>query len=164
MDIMKAIKERRSIRTYKDKKIEKEKINKVLNAARWAPSATNSQPWEFIIIKTDEMREKVAESSGRGYLADAPVAIAFVTDPSRSSFHQVDGSLATENFHLAASELGLGTCWSGTFDRDEVKEILEIPKEKHLLTVMPLGYPDETGESSRKPLESMVYKEKYGKK
>lgn len=162
MQIVDVMKERRSIRAFKEKDIKKKQIKKLLNAARWAPSAMNSQPWEFIIIRDERLQEKIAHIKGQQFIAEAPVIIAFVTDPETSRFHKIDGSLATQNFQLAAWAQGLGTCWIGTFDREKVKQLLEIPDHKHLLTVMPLGYPAEEGESSRKPLEDITFKEKYG--
>lgn len=162
MSVLNLIKKRRSIRAYKEKNVEHKKIRKVLNAARWAPSASNTQPWEFIVIRDADTKKKIAEIKGQHFLAEAPVLIAFVTNPRQSSFHKVDGSLATQNFQLAAWALGLGTCWIGTFNREKVKELLEIPETKHLLTVMPLGYPAEVGQSSRTSLEKITYKDRYG--
>lgn len=164
MDVMKAIKERRSIRNYENKAVKKTQIKKLLDAARWAPSASNNQPWEFIVIRDKQIKEEIARIKGQHFIAEAPVVIAFVTSPSTSHFHKVDGSLATQNFQLAAWEMGLGTCWIGTFDRKKVKKLLNVPEEKHLLTVMPLGYPAEERQSTRKPLQKCIYWNKYGKK
>ncbi|NIQ05654.1 MAG: nitroreductase [Candidatus Korarchaeota archaeon] len=163
MDVMKTIKERRSIRNYKDKDVTRSQIKKLLDAARWAPSASNNQPWEFIVIRDKQIKAEIARIKGQQFIAETPVVIAFVTSPRTSHFHKVDGSLATQNFQLAAWEMGLGTCWIGTFDRKKVKQLLNVPEEKHLLTVMPLGYPAEEGHSTRKPLQKSIYWNKYGK-
>lgn len=160
---MKAITTRRSIRKYKEKDVDYNTIKQVLNAARWAPSASNTQPWEFIVIREDETKKDFADIKGQKFIADAPVLIAFVTDPDTSRFHKIDGALATQNFQLMAWELGLGTCWIGTFNREKAKTLFDIPKEKHLLTVMPLGYPAEEGHSTRVPLEHITYRERYGR-
>ena len=89
------------------------------------------------------------------------MAIAVVTDPG-SRWHVIDGSLLTQNLMLAAHALGLGTCWIGTMDRERAKDLLGVPREKHLLTVIPVGYPAETGSSWRKPLQEFVYLNRYG--
>lgn len=165
MDVLKAIRKRRSIRRYKEKPVAKKKLRKVLEAARWAPSSGNNQPWEFIVIRDQEVRDKIAEEATYGdFISDAPVSVAFITDPEESHLHKVDGALATQNFQLAAWALGLGTCWIGTMNREKVKSLLEIPKRKHLLTVLPLGYPAGKGKSKRKKLDEITYAGKYGEK
>ncbi|HDH07288.1 MAG TPA: hypothetical protein ENF87_02845 [Thermoproteales archaeon] len=116
----------------------------------------------MIVIKDKELLKKIAEYAPFGYfIAEAPVAIAVVTDPS-SKWHIVDGSLLTQNLMLAAHALGLGTCWIGSMDREAVKKLLGIPEDKYLLTVIPIGYPGEEGSSNRKPLKDFVYLDKYG--
>ncbi len=167
MDVFEAIKERRSIRKYKKEPISDDLVLKVIEAAIWAPSSKNRQPWEFIIIRNEDTKRKLAELAPFGrFIAEAPVVIAVVTDPRKSpAFHMVDGACAVQNLLLAAHALGLGTCWIGTMDRERAKEILGIPKDLHLLTVIPLGYPDERPKAPhRKPLESVVHYERYGQR
>ena len=166
MSIIKVIRERRSVREFLEKDVPDELIMDVLEAARWAPSSKNSQPWEFIIIRDQETKKKLAKLAKFGwFIADAPVVIAVVTDPRKSYAHIIDGSCAVQNLMLAAWELGLGTCWIGTMDRDKAKELLNIPKELHLLTVIPLGYPKRIpNPPSRKPLKELTYHEKYGER
>ncbi|MFX0067537.1 MAG: nitroreductase family protein [Promethearchaeota archaeon] len=162
VDVLDSIKERRSIRRFKKKDIEEEKISILLEAMRWAPSAGNRQPWEFIIIKNKELLSKIASEAPYGaFIADAPLAIAIVTDPETSRWHIVDGSLASQNLQLAAWAMGLGTCWIGSMDREPVKKILGIPEGKHLLTIFPLGYPDEKPVKNRKSLDLLVHNERY---
>ncbi|MEM2929107.1 MAG: nitroreductase family protein [Nitrososphaerota archaeon] len=162
MDVLEAIYSRRSIRSFKKKQVEEEKIIKILEAAIWAPSSHNSQPWEFIIIKNQETLKKIANETKWGnFIADAPLAIAIITDPEKSRWHEIDGALATQNIQLTAWALGLGTCWIGTMNREKVKQILNIPKEKNLLTVLPIGYPASIGKSNRKPLKDFIHYEKY---
>ena len=162
MDVFKVIFERRSVRHYLPKPVEEEKILKILEACRWAPSARNLQPWELIVIKDKELLKELAKTAPYGrFIAEAPVAIAVITDPS-SKWHIVDGSLLTQNLMLAAWALGLGTCWIGSMDREKAKSILSIPKEKHLLTIIPIGYPAKVKESHRKPLREFVYLNRYG--
>ena len=165
MEIMEAITQRRSIRRFKSREVEQWKLDMALDAARWAPSSKNSQPREFIIIKNRNTLEKIAAESTYGkHIAQAPLAVAFVTDPSKSNWHEVDGALATQNFTLAAWALGLGTCWTGTMNREKVKEILDIPVGKNLLTVLPLGYPAEEGRAHRDELSSFIHFERYGRR
>jgi nitroreductase len=165
MEIMEAITKRRSIRRFKSREVEQWKLDMALDAARWAPSSKNSQPWEFIIIKDRNTLEKIAAESTYGkHIAQAPLAVAFVTDPSKSNWHEVDGALVTQNFTLAAWALGLGTCWTGTMNREKVEEILDITVEKNLLTVLPLGYPAEEGRAHRDELSSFIHLEKYGRR
>ncbi len=163
MEVIEAITKRRSIRHFASREVEEWKLNSALEAARWAPSSKNCQPWEFIIVRDRKALERIAEESTYGkHIAQAPLAIAFVTDPSKSKRHEVDGALATQNFSLAAWSLGLGTCWTGTMNREKVKEVLGIPAEKNLLTVLPVGYPSEEGWAHREEVSSLVHFEKYG--
>ncbi len=162
MDTFKCIKERRSVRKFKDKKVPDDVIEKILEAGRWAPTARHIEPWKFIVIKDGKLLNEISEEADYGnFIKDAAFAIAVVTDPS-SKWHNVDGALVTENLALEAWNEGLGTCWIGSLNRDKAKEILEVPEELHLLTIMPFGYPDEEPSSTRKPLEEVVYKEKFG--
>ncbi len=163
MELMEAITTRRSIRQFSGQLVEEWKLNMALDAARWAPSSMNSQPWEFIVIRERNALERIAEESTYGkHIARAPLAVAFVTDPSKSTWHEVDGALATQNFSLAAWSLGLGTCWTGAMNREKVKEILGIPAEKNLLTVLPVGYPSEGGWAHREEISPLLHFEKYG--
>jgi nitroreductase len=165
MDLLEAIRTRRSVRRYKkDQPVEEEKLQKVLEACRAAPSAHNGQPWEFIVIREKETLKAISKETAYGqFLDDVPLGVAIVLDPKVSeSFHMVDGGILTQNFALAAHALGLGTCWVGTMNRDRAKEMLNIPKEKVLLTILPLGYPDgKFPQIPRKPLKDLVHEEKY---
>lgn len=169
MDVLSAIQGRRSIRQYSARAIEDEKINKVLEAARLAPSASNSQLWKFIVVKNDETRLKIAEAAGRQmFVRQAPVIIvACGLDPERVMFcgqprYTVDLSIAVSYMILEAYEQGLGTCWLGYFDEEKVKEILGIPGNIRVVTMIPLGYPVEfPPKRPRKNLEEIVCYEKY---
>lgn len=169
MDLIEAIKTRRSIRKYKSTPVEDEKITECLEAARWAPSANNSQPWEFIVVRNPETRRKLAEIHRYGrFMAESPVVLVFIADPGKSSnWYHGDVAVAVQNFLLAAHSLGLGTCWMGVlntpFERP-IKELLGIPKELVVLCTVSLGYSDEKPERSRKPLKEMVHWERYGLK
>ena len=166
MDVFEAINGRRSIREFiKDKPVEEEKLRKILEACLSAPSACNREPWEFVVIRNKEVLEEIGKQAADAkFLARVPLAVAIITDPKASpNWHVVDGALLTQNFALAAHALGLGTCWVGSsLNRDRVKELLHIPKDKNLLTILPLGYPKGKSMAPiRKSLKELVHHEKY---
>jgi len=161
MNVFECIKQRRSVRSYTSRKISEKALNKILEAGRWAPSAGNGQPWQFIVIRDKGILRKIAEHARYGsFTAEAQLAIAVVTDPS-TSWHIVDGSSAVQNMALAAWEIGIGTCWLGSMEREEVKKILGVPDKLHLLTVLPFGYPAEVEPSTRKELASMLHQDRW---
>jgi nitroreductase len=166
LEFIELIKSRRSIRKYQDKPVSNEILQKLLEAAQWAPSAHNSQPWEFIIIKDEEIKRNIANVSSWGkFFSKAPVGIAVVINPLKSNHPIEDGAAATQNILLAAHALGLGACWIGSYGsawEDKAKEILKIPKELRLLSIVAIGYPAEKPLSSRKDLKTIVYLDKYG--
>jgi len=169
LDVFEAIKTRRSIRRYRKEPIPEEVLLKVLEAGRWAPSAKNSQLWNFIVLKDEEIKRKIAEvfPSGR-FLADAACGIAVVTDPKTSNHAVEDGAAAAQNMLLAAHALGLGACWLGVYGgvyEEKIKEILNVPKEKFLVSIISLGFPAETLTAKpRKSLEEILFVNRYGEK
>jgi len=167
MDVLEAIRTRRSIRKYTGDPVPEEMLNQILEAGRWAPSANNSQPWNFIILRDKKLRKEIAEAATYGkFLADAPLGIAVVVDPRASTHPVADGAIATQNMLLAAHALGLGACWIGSYGsvyEDKVKEMLKIPKEKRLLSIISMGFPAEAKERRRKGLEELVFTDAYGK-
>ncbi len=163
MDVMQAIKERRSIRKYQDRPVEEKVLTEILEAARLAPSANNRQDWRFVAVKDREQIDKLVSATGQSFIGTAPVVIAGVAlNPERVMrcevpAYAVDVAIAMTNITLAATANGLGTCWIGSFDQAEVKRILKIPEEYKVVQLMPLGYPDEKPEvRSRKPLAEVV--------
>lgn len=167
MEALEAITSRRSVRRYKKKPVPRDLVVKVLEAARWAPSARNSQPWSFIILKDKEIRKNVARIAIHGkFLADAPLGVVVVVDPKVSNHPVEDGAAATQNILLAAHALGLGACWiaaHGSPYEEELKHVLGVPEDKTILSIVSLGFPDESPETTRKNLDSMVYMDKHGK-
>jgi len=166
MEVLEAIKTRRSIRKYKKAPVPEEELEKILDAGRWAPSANNSQPWQFIVLSDSEVRERVAKLLPRGkFLAQAPLGIAIVADPRVSPRPVEDGSLATYSMLLAAHSLGLGGCWlAPSVNEEKVKEMLGIPKEERLISVISIGYPDEARSVIRKELNDITFINRYGSK
>ena len=169
MDVFEAITRRRSIRSYKPVDVEEEKLRRVVEAARLAPSASNRQEWKFIVVRDDGKRAKlVAATYGQRWVGEAPVIIVACATEGKSVMtcgqptHTVDLSIACSFLMLEACELGLGTCWLGTFNEQEVKGILGIPDSMRVVTVTPLGYPnEEPSPRPRKSYDQIVSFEKY---
>ncbi len=164
MDVMTAIKNRRSIRKYKAKEIPQDVLLQILEAARLAPSGANRQPFQLIVV-TDpkKMKELVPLCKNQHFVEEAAVFIAGVDDPQQK-WNKVDLSIALGQLSLAAYEKGLGTCWVGAFDGEKMAVYLGVPKDKVITVCMSLGYPDESPEArSRKPMREIVYWNIYGK-
>ena len=169
MDVNEVIRVRRSIRKYKVKRIEEEKLFRVLEAGRLSPSAANRQPWHFIMITDPEIRGMMKEAYGRSWFYEAPVIIVVCVDPNIAgvrdgeNFWKVDGAIAMQSMILQATEEGLGTCWIGAFHEAVVRKILEIPSHIRVLAMTPLGYPDEVKEkvTKRKKMEEILHKNKW---
>jgi nitroreductase len=154
------IKERRSIRAFQDKQIPEKEIEMILEAGRWAPSASNRQPWNFLLIKNRDVLKKLARVTGYGwFIGEASFAVAIVGKPRTSkNYYIIDTSLVSMNMMLMAWSLGIGTCWIGSINKERAKEILELSRHDYLLTVLPFGYiqgaiPDPT---QRNPLNKIV--------
>ncbi|MHA1886164.1 MAG: nitroreductase family protein [Promethearchaeota archaeon] len=140
---IKLLKERRSIRSYEQRSIDDIILTQILDTTRWCMSARNRQPWTFIVIRNKDMIQKVAKECTTGpFIAGAPVLVAIVGDMDFSpNWYLHDTCFASLQLALAAWSFGIGTCWIGRINRDNVKEILNLKKGDHLLTVLPLGYP-----------------------
>ena len=176
MNVSEAIRNRCSVRQFRDGIIPDDILHRILDAARWAPSPFNTQPWEFIIIKDKETLKAISKYARySGYLSDAPMAIAVIVPPINSKFSWVErigeprfaAAMAVQNMMLAAWEMGIGTCWV-SIEKDKVAEILDVPDTHFVLTVMPLGYPEtmphEHDGKLRKKIEDAISYEKYGRK
>ena len=169
MDIMEAIKTRRSIRRYLDKPVEEEKLKTVLEAARLAPSARNNQEWKFIVVRDAEKRQKLmAAAKGQAFVGHAPVVIACcAVDAERvmacgQKAGPIDVAIAVDHMTLAAVELGLGTCWVCAFDELPVKKLLEIPDGPRVIALLALGYPESVpAPTARKSLGEIACYEKW---
>jgi nitroreductase len=171
MDVFQAIQLRRSVRAYQDREIETEKLNKVLEAARLAPSASNRQEWKFIVVKNRDIKEKLAiAASNQTFVGEAPIIIVACATESQSIMmcgqprHTVDVSIAMSFIILQARELGLGTCWLGAFDESSVKKILGIPDDVRVVAMTPLGYPyQDSVARPRKEMDEIVLKDSWNK-
>lgn len=157
MNFLELAKNRQSVRKYSDKKIEKEKIELCLEAASLSPSASNSQPWKFIIVDEPELKRKVANAtvgpvrSFNKFAIQAPVIVAIVIQKPKfitqvgwrvkeREFPLIDIGIAAEQFCLQATELGIGTCMLGWFNEKEIKGLLNIPINKRIGLLITLGY------------------------
>lgn len=167
--MIKAIKNRRSIRKYVDKPIEEEKLREVLKAAAYSPSARHIYPWELIIVKENETREELAKSTNwSDFASEAPVIIVVLGDKKKSNELIEDCSIVSEHIMLEASNQDLGTCWiqirghekDGTSSEGYVRELLDIPPNYLVLSMITLGYPEEKKEKHSQK-EFQEKKDKY---
>lgn len=171
MEFYEVIKSRKSIRKYKPDPIREEILNRILDAARLAPSAKNIQPWKFIVVKDALIKQQlVTACRNQEFITQAPVVICAVALEKIAwgkmggywSSYSVDLAIALEHIILAATNEGLGTCWVGAYDEKEVKRILNIPEDVKVIALTPIGFPDQISESKpRKPLSEIISSDKY---
>jgi nitroreductase len=172
MELLEGLKTRRSIRSYQEKEVPDEVITDLLEIVRWAPSASNNQPWRFIVIKDKErkanlrggLRDVIPVSK---HIMEAPVVLVAWYAPSRllSRFQISDVSNGIMYLLLAAHAQGLGTCWIGWFSEERVKKVAKIPKDGKVVALITLGYPGEIPEpKKRKSVEEIAYRETYDSK
>ena len=152
MDVFEAIKKRKSIRGYLDKPIEEEKLKRVLEAGRLAPSAKNAQDWKYVVVRDPKLKKEIAKAAhNQMFIAEAPVVIVgcAVMPDFKLSCGQlagpIDVTISMDHMTLVATEEGLGTCWIGAFEEPKVKKILGIPDKIRIIEILPLGYPAVEG-------------------
>ena len=151
MDVFEAIQERRSIRAYQDTPVPRDKLEKILEAARLAPSARNTEPWHFIAVTDAEKRKILSKGTYAKFCAEAPLVIVACGDKKASpDWYAIDVSLAVENIILTATSEGLSTCCVGSFDEKEVQETLKAPDNFEVLLLLAVGYSREKLDLSRK--------------
>lgn len=169
MDFFEMIESRYSVRAYKSAPIEAYKLQKVFEAARLAPTAANRQPIRVIAIYTAEHKEDLRRIYGRSWFVDAPIVLCicgveaegWVRSHDGKSYLDVDAAIVMDHIVMAATALGLGTCWIAAFDPDEARDVLELPAGVEPIIFTPLGYADDQpGNKRRKPVKDIV---KYGK-
>ncbi len=169
MDIYELIRLRKSVRSYLAREVEQDKLNRVLDAARCAPSAGNRQEWRFVVVRDAEKRQKLAQASNHGFIAEAPVILACCAEtdghlmPCGLPSFSIDVAIAIDHLTLAAVAEGLGTCWIGGFNADKAKAALDIPEKIRIVELLPLGYPADPSEvkKTRKTLEEIVRYESW---
>lgn len=151
MSIDKLFLMRKSVRSFSDKKIDKETITELLNAARLAPSAVNYQPWRFFVCNVDEVKQQIVESYPRKWFESAPLYIVACADKSQSwkrpsdnkDHGDIDVAIAVTHLMLKATDMGLGTCWVCNFDANILKEALNLDKVLEPVAIIPVGFPSE---------------------
>ncbi|HYB68692.1 MAG TPA: nitroreductase family protein [Candidatus Acidoferrales bacterium] len=173
MEVFEAIKGRRSIRAFEERDVSGEEVAKLVEAAIWAPSAGNIQPWEFVIIRKPDGKKRLAEAAWeQSFIEEAAVVIVVCANENRSSerygdrgkslYCIQDTAAAIQNIHLAAYSLGLGTCWVGAFKEQEVSEILNVPQGIRPVAIVPVGYAAEPASPrSKRPMDQIVHDETF---
>ncbi len=170
MTVQEAIQTRKSVRGYDAAPVEKEKVQRVLEAARLAPSARNRQEWRFVVVTEDAQRKRLVDAAGnQAFVGEAPVIIVCCAETDHALMHcglksyPVDVTIAIDHMMLTATEEGLGTCWIGKFEPDKVREICGIPGDIEVVALLPLGYPTDPAavEKPRKPIEEIVRYERW---
>jgi nitroreductase len=181
MDFEELVRRRRSVRRFTPEPVDEASIIKALECARLAPSARNLQCWHYVVVTRKDLISEVARAGGRlnAWLKDAPAIVVGCADPRRSTqsngidYYAVDLAISMEHFVLAATELGLGTCWIASFDEDIVKQALSMPPGIRVVALTPLGRPAEregvgaavrrtvAGSAKRKELDEFVHRERW---
>jgi nitroreductase len=163
MDALEAIRRRRSVRNYTGEPIPREDLETIVDAGRLAATGHNNQPWDFVVVTQRDMIEQLKIASL--WMEKAGAIIAVVVDPS-SRWWQEDGSAAVENMLIAATALGYGSCWLQGYTmprEEEFKILLEIPREKRLFTLVPIGVPVEWPTVEKKTLDQVIHWERYSR-
>lgn len=167
MDVYECIRTRRTVREFKPDSVPDEIVHKLLQAGRWAPSSSNTQPWHFVVVRDRETIAAIGRIATQGaFIGQAPLAIAIVMEDARRP--QLDAGRALQQMELMAWSEGLGTCFVGIRaeeQQDTIKDLLGIPKEMELITVLPFGYRLEgrrAGGTPRQPMTEIAHREKFG--
>ena len=176
MTLLDLVKHRKSIREFLDRPVERDKIMMCLQAARIAPSASNSQPWKFIVVDDRQLKDKLCKAaftsiySFNSFCKTAPVIVVIVSEKSKflariggmfrgTQYYLIDIGIAGEHLVLQAEDLGLGTCWIGWFDEGAVKSMLNVPEQKKIDVLIALGYYDRqkaSPEHDREPMDKIA--------
>lgn len=181
MELITAIEERRSVRSYSSQTVDRQTLDKLAEAVRLAPSACNAQPWTLVFVTDPQLRERLS-TAARGpagtfntFISKAPVIAAFVVEPANTTsflgtlvtgrkFPLIDLGIAAEHLCLRACDLGLGTCMLGWFDTAAVKRAIKVPRSKTVGLLVTIGYPDPSvpkREKIRKGIEDIRRWDRY---
>jgi nitroreductase len=170
VDVYEAIVRRKSVRGFKGEEVPEEMISRLLEAARLAPSASNRQEWRFIVVRDQVMRNKLAEAArGQKFVGEAPVVLACCAETDEHVMacgqlcYPIDVAIAMDHITLCAASEGLGTCWIGAFEEDQVKKLLGIPSAVRVVGLLPIGHPTDPAsvKKQRLPLEEIVKYERW---
>lgn len=163
-EVLNTIKNRRTIRKFKPNPIDDEMLQAILEAGRWAPSFSNLQPWRFIVIRDQGLKNLLDKAARESVLHlginEAPVVILVCVDRRIDPLHAIEtGAAATQNMTLAAHSLGLGAGWIGIWGTEaevSIQRIFKLPETVRAVSLVPIGIPDESPEGHRKPLEELI--------
>lgn len=164
MDVFDAVRTVLAVRNYQSKPIPPDVVRQIVESAWLTASASNKQPWHFIVVQNPDTLKKLGDLARTGrYIPQAPLAVVVVIEDSQLALS--DASRAIQSMVLTAWEHGVGSNWVGFFGLEEVKPFLNIPENLKILAIIPFGYPDQPagkGKKNRKPFGDVVQKEKYG--
>jgi len=173
MELIEAIRTRRSVRSYLSSAVSDSELEELLELATWAPSAGNLQPWEFVVVREERVKERLAEEAlHQWWIAEAPVVVVACANERRSSsiygargrtlYCLCDGSAAVEILLLAVHSRGLGSCWVGAFHDEGVSRLLGLPGGVRPVAILPIGRPAEKpSPPPRRPLREVVHFERF---
>ncbi len=169
MEVYECIRSRRTVREFKPDPVPEALVRKILRAGRWAPSSSNSQPWHFVVVSNPDTIANLAEIATQGtFISQAPLIIAIVMTPDAPR-PQLDAGRSLQQMELVAWAEGLGTCFVGVRIKEQqqaVKELLGIPSDYELITLMPYGYrtgrPSGSASVPRKPMSEIAHRERFG--
>src|SRR4030042_3279899 len=163
-EVLNTIKDRRTIRKFKPNPIDEEKLQMILEAGRWAPSFSNLQPWKFIVTKDQNLKNELDKASKESVLHlginEAPLVILVCVDRRIDPLHAIEaGAAATQNIALAGHSLGLGVGWIGVWGTEAetaIQKLFQLPETTRVVSLLPIGYPAESPQGNRKPLEEFI--------
>ena len=173
VEVFEAIKGRRSVRAFKPTPVEEADLKRILDAARWAPSAGNRQPLELVVVRNPGVKQGLVRAArGDSFIAEAPVAIVVCANVARTSgrygrrgeelFCIQDTAASVQNILLAAHALGYGACWVGAFDENETARVIEAPRGIRPVAIIPLGRPAEKPSAPpRRALSEIVHEDRF---
>ncbi len=169
MDFSELVQRRYSVRAYRRDHVGEDKVQQVLEAARLAPTAANRQAIQFLVIHTEGREEELKQIYNRDWFVQPPIVICACGIPAQNwvrkdgkNYNDVDVAIAMDHLILAATDMGLGTCWIAAFDAAAARELLHLPIEVEPIAFTPLGYPtDEPSPKKRKPLSELVRYERW---
>lgn len=163
MDALECMKTRRSVRSYSDRAVPREIIEEIVDCGRLAATAINIQPWQFIAVLDSATRQQIAETTDHGkFIEQSPVCIAVFCQDSK--YYLEDGCAATQNILNAARAYGLGSCWVAGDKKpyaEDIRDMLDVPPDYHLVSLIAMGYPAEERHPDKKPLSAVFHWDRY---
>ena len=160
MSVIDLLLSRRSIRKYKKDQVSQDNVQRILEAGRYAPSASNGQPWHFVLLTDLKIKEQLSHREWSGFVRESAFTIvgcAYQGNEYSRKWSVIDTTIALENMVVAAWGLGIGSCWVGDFDEAYVRRLLGVPNDWKIIALISFGYPDEAPHASpRKPLSEIV--------